>query len=100
MTDTAALDALAGWLDILRKANTEKARAEEVIATARGHIEAALGEAEVGTVAGVPVVTWKHTTSTRLDQGKVKTFLDDAGYDLADFQTTSTTRRFVPLDAS
>ena len=94
---TKPLDDLTGWINVLRVAMTEKARAETVIAQARGKIEDALGDAEVGTVAGVPVVKWTTVTSSRFDQKAAREFLGDAA---ASFMTETTTRRFTLADPS
>ena len=76
--------------------NTAIAALEERKKAAREHIEAALGDAETGTIAGVPVVHWTHVTSKRLDQAKAKLLLGDR-LDEAMVETTS--RRFVLVDA-
>jgi len=89
------IDGLAGWVDVLRAATAEKARAEAVIEQARGKIEEALGDMEVGTVAGIPVVKWTHVTTNRFDQKKAKEFLGDAA---ESFMVPSTSRRFTLVD--
>jgi len=97
MTDTRPLDDLTGWIDVLRYAIAEKTRIESVIAQARGKLEDALGEAEVGTVDGAPVVKWTYVTSSRFDQKKARDFLGDTA---DDFMTQTTTRRFTLTDPS
>jgi len=89
------LDDLAGWIDVMRTAQTEKAKAEEVIKQARSKIEDALGEAEVGTVAGLPVVRWTHVTSERFDQKKAKALL---GEQASDCMVASESRRFTLVE--
>ena len=89
---TKPLDDLTGWIDVLKAATTEKTRIETVIAQARSKIEDALGDAEVGTIAGVPVVKWTTVTSSRFDQKAAREFLGDAA---ASFMTETTTRRFT-----
>ena len=96
MTQTKDIDDLAGWLDVYRTAQKEKARAEEVIATARGKIEEALGDAEVGTVAGQPAVRWTHVHATRFDQKKAKAILGDE-YEAC--LVPSESRRFTLVEA-
>lgn len=96
-TDTAVpLDDLEHWIDLLAEANAGIAALEERRRVARERIEEALGDAETGTVAGVPRVRWAHVTSKRLDQAKAKQLLGDR-LDEAMVETSS--RRFVLVDA-
>lgn len=92
------IDHLAGWLGILREAQAQKAKAEEAIAVARQHIEDALGDDEVGTIAGAPVVRWTHVVSRRFDTGKAKALLAPEQVDACTVE--STTRRFVVVEAA
>lgn len=86
------LDELKGWLDVYRAAAAEKARAEDVMAQARERIEHALGDDEVGTVDGQPVVRWTFVRSERFDVKKAKALLgDDAAACLVPMET----RRFT-----
>lgn len=86
------LDELKGWLDVYRAAAAEKARAEDVMAQARERIEDALGDDEVGTVDGQPVVRWTFVRSERFDVKKAKALLgDDAAACLVPMET----RRFT-----
>lgn len=57
----------------------ERAAAKSAIAThesacavAENRVKTLLGEHEVGTLAGVPAVTWKQITTNRLDQAALK----------------------------
>ena len=95
MTTTRDLDDLAGWVTVLREATKEKKRAEEVIAQAREKIEDALGDAEVGTVAGAPVVRWTFVRSERFDQKKAKALLGD---DAAACIVPTESRRFTLVE--
>jgi predicted phage-related endonuclease len=100
MTDTdttVTLDDLSTWLDLYRQATDGIAALEERRKVAREHIEAALGDAETGTVGGRPVVRWTHVTSRRLDQTKAKGLLAD--YNLLDAAMTETTSRRFALVA-
>jgi hypothetical protein len=63
----AELDDVAGWVQLLRSASADKARAEAHIATARRHIEEALGDAEIGFLEGEAVVRWTYVTGKRFD---------------------------------
>lgn len=97
-TDTAPtvdLDDLATWVQLYADMTTAIAALEERKKAARERIESALGDAETGTVAGIPVVRWTHVTSSRLDQRKAKQLLGDR-VDEAMVETTS--RRFVLVD--
>jgi hypothetical protein len=85
------LDELKGWLDVYRAAHAEKSRAEAVMAQAREKIEDALGDDEVGTVDGEPVVRWTFVRSTRFDQKRAKAILGEE-YDACLVPTES--RRF------
>ena len=87
------IDALAGWLDMLREATTRKAENEETIKVCRAKIEEALGESEIGTIRGMPVVSWKWVKSNRLDQTLAKEML--TAEQLAACMTETTMRRFV-----
>jgi hypothetical protein len=91
------LDTLTGWLDVLRTATAEKKRAEEVIDAARVHLEEALGEDEVGTVDGQPVVRWAHVTSQRFDQKKAQGLLTPE--QVAECTVASESRRFTLVES-
>jgi hypothetical protein len=91
------LDTLTGWLDVLRTATAEKKRAEDVIAAARVHLEEALGEDEVGTVDGQPVVRWAHVTSQRFDQKKAQGLLTPE--QVAECTVASESRRFTLVES-
>jgi hypothetical protein len=58
---TVDLDAVRGWVDVLRAIKERRVALDELEARARSHVEAALGDSEVGTVDGVPEVRWSHT---------------------------------------
>jgi hypothetical protein len=98
MSDAKDIDEVAGWIDVLRKAQGEKAKADEVIAQAREKIEDALGEAEVGAVAGVPVVRWTFVRSERFDQKKAKAILGETN--TAACMVTTESRRFTLVDGA
>lgn len=86
----------SAWIDVLKSATAAKREAEERIEVARGHIEAALGDAETGLVDGWPVVRWTRITSRRFDQTIAKTKIDP--HVLASCYTTTTSRRFSIVD--
>jgi hypothetical protein len=87
------IDDLAGWLDLLREATHRKGIEDEQIKICRDKIEAALGESEIGTIRGMPVVSWKWVKSNRLDQTLAKEML--TAEQLAACMTETTMRRFV-----
>lgn len=91
------IDELATYIDLMKTAQQDKARAQEIIDRCRELIEEALGDADTGTIDGHVAVTWKTVTSRRLNQGMVKTFLDEST--LEQCMTTTTTRRFTLVGA-
>jgi predicted phage-related endonuclease len=96
-SDAVELDGLSSWLQMYRDLGDRIASLEEQRKEARTRIEAALGDAETGTIGGRPAVRWSHVTSTRLDQRVAKALLNDRGLlEAAMVETTS--RRFVLVD--
>lgn len=91
------LDELAGWLEIYKAAKAQIAKAEEAAAVAREKIEDAMGDDEVGTVGGEPVVRWTVVHSERFDQKKAKAILGD---DAAACMVPTTSRRFTLVDGA
>ena len=91
------LDELRGWIDIYTAGQEAKAKAEEAMAVAREKIEDALGDDEVGTVDGAPVVRWTHVTSTRFDQKAAKALLTQT--QLAKCMVASESRRFTLVES-
>lgn len=97
-TPTVELDSLANWVELYAETQARIKALQERAAAARERIEAALGDAETGTVAGTPVVRWAHVTSVRLDQGRAKRALQALGV-LDQCQVTATSRRFTLVEA-
>ena len=87
------IDNLAGWLDLLRAATHRKGIEDEQIKICRAKIEEALGESEIGTVNGMPVVSWRWVKSNRLDQTLAKQVLTPE--QLQSCMTEVSSRRFV-----
>jgi len=87
------IDELAGWLDLLREAKQRKDIEYEQIKMCREKIEEALGESEMGTVNGKPVVSWRWVKSNRLDQTLAKQVLTPA--QLQSCMTEVNSRRFI-----
>jgi hypothetical protein len=90
------LDELTGWLDIYRAAQDAIAKAEEAKAVAREKIEDAMGDDEIGTINGEPVVRWTYVHTDRFDQKKAKAILGD---EAAACIVTTTSRRFEMVKA-
>lgn len=68
----ASLDAVAAELVLLRQVEEQRAKLAELRTRLQDRIKAAMGAAEVGTLAGVPVVTHKSVLSIVLDQSDLK----------------------------
>ncbi|WP_285641703.1 hypothetical protein [Lentzea sp. NBRC 102530] len=94
---TAALDELAAELVLLRQVDEQLSKLKSLRTKLQGKVKAALGKTEVGTVAGVPVVSYKHVTSIALDQSILKKNFPDVAEQCLDITET---RRFVLLKAS
>jgi cytochrome c-type biogenesis protein CcmH/NrfG len=86
------IDELATYLDLMRAAQADKARAQAVIARCRDLIEEALGDNDEGTIGGEVAVTWRTVTSRRLNQTAIKTLI--APELLEPCWTETTTRQF------
>lgn len=65
-------EATTRWLEYIRACDAQIKELEESRKRARQHVEAALGEHEVGLVDGRPAVRWTYVHSHRLDQRKLK----------------------------
>jgi predicted phage-related endonuclease len=91
------IDELATYIDLMRAAQRDKAKAEEVIARCRDLIEEALGDNDEGTIGGEVAVTWRTVTARRLDQQKVKTVMPADLLNQCWTETTS--RRFQLVDS-
>ena len=66
---------IARWVDEYKRLKLEAAQIAEQIDIARSHIEAALGDHEIGTVSGQPVVRWATVESERIDVKKLREVL-------------------------
>ena len=71
------LDALANWIIHLKQLKADRADIDMQIEIAEGHIKDALGEVEVGTIGGEPVVRWTSVITNRFDQKAAKELLTD-----------------------
>lgn len=86
-------ESIAMWLEQYRSALAKIKEWEEVADVARSHIEAALGDAEVGLYKGQQVVRYSTITSTRFDVKRAKELLPPQVLDVLQVQTNS--RRFT-----
>ncbi len=87
---------VAGWLELYKKTQAEIKALEEKASTAKEKIQEALGDNEVGTRDGSPVVRWTKVTSTRLDMKKAREVLDPKILEFLSSESTS--RRFTLVD--
>ena len=84
---------IAMWLEQYRSALAKIKEWEEVADVARSHIEAALGDAEVGYYKGQQVVRYTTVTSTRFDVKRAKELVPPQVLDVLQVQSNS--RRFT-----
>jgi predicted phage-related endonuclease len=88
---SVSIDHIAAHVEVYKHA---KAKADEFAAAAqrsREKIEEALGENEIGTVDGEPVVRWSHQKVNRLDQKALK---EDHPEIVAEYTKLHAQRRF------
>jgi predicted phage-related endonuclease len=84
---------IAMWLEQYRHALIKIKEWEEVADVARSHIEASLGDNEVGLYKGREVVRFTTVTSMRFDTKRAKEILPPQVLDV--LQVQSTHRRFT-----
>jgi len=84
---------IAMWLEQYRHALAKIKEWEEVGDVARSHIEAALGDNEIGLYKGREVVKFSTVTSTRFDVKRAKEILPPQVLDVLNVQSTH--RRFT-----
>lgn len=87
--------AVGFWVAEYKRLKLEAAQIAEQIDIARSHIEAALGDHEIGTVAGQPVVRWATVEYERIDVKKLREVLPPQVLELV--TKKSTARRFTIL---
>lgn len=97
MTEPVALDSLRDTLNAYSLATAEIEKWKTIQAQARAAIEAALGEAEVGTVDGVKAVTWAWSERTSVDTKRLQA--DLPAEVLAPYMRTTAVRTFKPAAA-
>ena len=89
------LDDIAGQIEVLRYAKRKEAEIKELLASTRAVIEERLGDNEIGTLDGNPVVRWTFVKTNRLNQRKLKEDRPDL---VAEYTEASESRRFDVLD--
>ena len=97
MSAEVELDALANWVVHLKQLRQDRAQIDEQIELAEGHIKDALGDAEIGTLNGEPIVKWTHIVTNRFDQKAAKALLTDD--QVAACTKPSESRRFTIVEA-
>ncbi len=91
-SEAVAIDSIADIVEELRRTKVSVKQLEDKQRKAENEIKSAMGECEVATVAGVPVVTWKMSEWHRIDLD----ILRDVYPDIADDCTvTKPIRRFL-----
>ena len=97
MSAEVELDALVNWVVHLKQLRQDRAEIDEQIELAEGQIKDALGDAEVGTLNGEPIVKWTHVITNRFDQKAAKALLTDD--QVAACTKPSESRRFTIVEA-
>lgn len=87
---------VAAWLEEYKRLQAEKKALEERMEIARAHVELALGENELGSVNGVPVVKYAFSVRNAFDQSKAKKLLTDE--QIAECTNTTQVRSFRLFD--
>ena len=90
------LDALANWVMHLKQLRADRADIDANIEQAENQIKDALGDAEVGTIGGEPVIRWSHVITNRFDQKAAKALLTDD--QVAACTKPSESRRFTIVE--
>jgi hypothetical protein len=86
----------ADWVQRYRETLYEIKALQEQADIARSHIEAAMGDCQIGFHHNRPLVRWTTVTTTRLDTTKVKAALSEEL--ISQFSNTSISRRFTLVD--
>ena len=87
--------AVAHWVAEYRRLKLQASQIAEQLDVARSHIEAALGDHEIGTVNGAPVVRYAVIESERIDTKKLREVLPPQVLELVTVKSQS--RRFTVL---
>ena len=90
------LDTLTTYVWALKQLKADRADIDEQILVAENQIKDALGDAEVGTIGGEPVIKWTHVISQRFDQTAAKALLTND--QVAACTKPSESRRFTIVE--
>ena len=90
------LDSLTTYVWALKQLKADRADIDAQIEVAEGQIKDVLGDAEVGTIGGEPVIKWTHVVSQRFDQSAAKALLTDD--QVAACTKPSESRRFTIVE--
>jgi len=82
----------AAWLEQYKSAVAKIKELQEVADVARAHIEAALGDNQMGMFLNRPVVRWSFVESTRFDTKRAREILPAQVIEALEVKSTS--RRF------
>ena len=97
-TPPVELDDLAGILENIRIAKHNAQSWREVAETLMADVKARVGEAEVGTVGGQPVVRHSTRTVTRVDAKRLRAELPEPV--LAPYLNVTTEHRYELVEAT
>jgi predicted phage-related endonuclease len=90
------LESVANWVMHLKQLKADRAEIDENIEQAENQIKDQMGDAEVGTIGGEPVIRWSHVVSQRFDQKLAKAILSDE--QIASCTKPSESRRFTIVE--
>lgn len=94
--NTVEIDSLKNWVWMIKQLKADRADIDEQIEMGENQIKDFMGDAEIGTVDGEPVVRWTHVVSNRFDQKAAKALLNDD--QIADCTKASESRRFTIVE--
>lgn len=84
---------IAAWLEQYKHAVAQIKQLQEAADVARSHIEAALGDNQIGMFNNKPVVRWSFVESTRFDTKRARELLPPQVVEALEVKSTS--RRFT-----
>lgn len=94
--NTKEIDSLKNWVVMIKQLKADRAEIDEQIEVGENQIKDALGDAEIGTVDGEPVVRWTRVLTNRFDQKAAKALLSDE--QIAQCCNLSESRRFTIVE--
>lgn len=89
--EAVEIDTLKAQFALLQYVREKKAELSEIESSAKAAIQAALGDAEAGTIDGRIAVTWKNVKRRAVDQQKLKQLHPEVAEEC---MTVSESRRF------